>query len=274
MVPISLVVLTHNEAQNICECLASAQSFDERHVLDSGSIDGTVELARQTGAETHYHPFTGFGTQRNWAINNIPTRHDWQLHLDADERLTPEGVAEMAAAVAADAGVGGYFVPSKLMFAGRWLKYAGGYPTYQVRLFHKARLRFIDYGHGQREESSFPISRLREPYLHFAFSHGLDRWFAKHAVYARLEAEEAIRESGGTAAWGELLSRNRVLRRRALKRLAYRLPCRYVFRLAYMLVLKRAVLDGSAGITYATMIATYEAMSETHLRLLRRGVSP
>lgn len=273
MLPISLVVLTHNEARNVAGCLDSAAGFSDRHVLDSGSADDTCEIATRHGATVHHNPFTGFGDQRNWAIDRIDTRHDWQLHLDADERLTPEAIAEMAAAVSRDGGLGGFYVPSKLMFAGRWLRYAGGYPTYQVRLFHKGRLRFCNHGHGQREVTNAPLGRLREPYLHFAFSHGLDRWFAKHAIYARREAEQAVGEAGGSG-WSGLVSADPVRRRRALKHLAYRLPCRYLLRLAYMLVVQRAIFDGPAGVTYAHMMATYEAMMETHLRLLRRGTQP
>src|SRR5262249_47714180 len=147
--------------------------------------------------------------------------------------------AEIAREIAIDRGYGGYLVPSKLLFAGRWLKHAGQYPGYQVRLFHRNRLRFMDHGHGQREQTDHPIGRLQEPLLHHAFSKGLDHWFAKHAVYARREAEQAIGQ--GTALDGShlsgesLLSRDATARRRALKRLAARLPGRYFLRLMYML---------------------------------------
>jgi glycosyltransferase involved in cell wall biosynthesis len=276
--PITLVVLTQDEEHNIADCLASAAGFDDVHVLDSGSTDRTTEIARSCGATVHHHPFHGFGQQRNWAINNVPARYDWQLHLDADERLTPELIAEMSREVGADPAFGGYLVPSKLLFAGRWLKHAGQYPGYQVRLFHRGRLRFVDHGHGQREETGYPVGRLREPLLHHAFSRGLDHWFAKHAVYARREAEHALGLGGSSkepsGARGSLLSRDPTFRRRALKRLTARLPGRYFLRLAYMLLFKRAFLDGRAGITYAHMMATYEAMIDVHLRLLRHGLKP
>jgi glycosyltransferase involved in cell wall biosynthesis len=275
-VPVSVVILTQDEEANIADCLASLAGFDDVHVLDSGSTDGTVEAARQRGVPVHHHPFEGFGRQRNWAIENVPTRHDWQLHLDADERMTPGLAAEMAAALKAEPGVGGYRLASKLMFAGRWLRRAGQYPAYQVRLFHRGRLRFADHGHGQREQTDYPLGQLREPYLHHAFSKGLDHWFAKHAVYARQEAELALglAGAGGEGPRGSLFSRDATQRRRALKRLTARLPGRYFLRLAYLLLVRRAFLDGPAGVTYAHMLATYEAMVEVHLRLLRRGLRP
>jgi glycosyltransferase involved in cell wall biosynthesis len=276
--PVSVIVLTRNEEHNIADCLKSADGFDDVHVLDCGSSDGTVEIAQACGAAVHHNPFRGFGQQRNWAIDHIPARYDWHLHLDADERLTPELIAEMSAELAGGPAVGGYLVPSKLLFAGRWLRHAGQYPAYQVRLFHRGRLRFVDHGHGQREQTDYPLGRLREPLLHHAFSKGLDDWFAKHAIYARREAEQALGVNGFADRTGgqapPLFSRDPVLRRRALKRLSSRLPGRYFLRLWYMLVVKRAFLDGTAGITYAHMLATYEGMIDVHLRLLRHGLRP
>lgn len=247
--PISVVVLAHNEEANLPGCLDSLTAFDDVHVLDSGSTDRTVVIAQERNILVHHNPFHGFGQQRTWAIKNVPARHAWQFHLDADERLVPDLIAEMVAAIRAKPEIGGYFVPSKLMFAGRWLRYAGDYPAYQVRFFHRERLTFIDHGHGQREQTSFPLGRLKNPYLHFAFSKGLDQWFAKHAVYARGEAEEFMSQQQGSASTngesGSLFSTNPVLRRRALKRFSYSLPGRYFLRLFYMIFIKGAFLDGT-----------------------------
>jgi glycosyltransferase involved in cell wall biosynthesis len=270
MAPITVVVLTHNEARNLPACLDSLTGFDDVHVLDSGSTDGTRELAAARRAVVHLNaPFPGFGGQRNWAIDHVPARHDWQFHLDADERMTPTLAAELARVAAADPPHGGYQVPSKLLFAGRWLRHAGQYPAYQVRFFHRRRLRFADHGHGQREVTAHPVGYLAEPLLHHGFSHGIDHWFAKHVRYARREAEQA---AAGGAGGGRLFSRDSVARRRAAKRLAARLPGRYPLRLLHLLVVRRAVLDGWPGVTYAHMVAAYEGMTDVYLRLLRRGV--
>lgn len=269
--PVSVVVLTYNEERNLPDCLASAAGFDDVHVLDSGSTDRTAAVAAGRGVPVHVNPFGGFGTQRNWAIDHVPTKYAWQFHLDADERLTPELTAELARIAAADPQHGGYRVPSKLMFAGRWLRRAGQYPAYQVRFFRKDRLRFADHGHGQREVTALPLGTLEHPLVHLGFSKGVDDWFVKHVRYARREAEQAFRPG---AAGGRLFSRDGTERRRAVKRLAARLPGRYVLRLAHMLVWRRAVLDGWPGITYAHMVATYESMIDVYLRLLARGIDP
>lgn len=267
-IPVSVVILTQDEAANLPACLDSLAGFDDVHLLDSGSTDATVEVARARGARVHHHPFEGFGKQRNWAIDNIAAKHAWQFHLDADERMTPELAAELGRTVARQPAAAGFFVAHKLMMGDRWLRFAGGYPTYQVRFFHRDRLRFADHGHGQREVTDGPLDFLEHPYLHFAFSKGLDHWFAKHAVYARREAEQALTPDACAGSTGV------VGRRRRLKAWSYRLPGRYFFRLLYMLLVKRAFLDGAAGLAYANMLATYEAMIGVHLHLAKSAVAP
>lgn len=271
-VPVTVVVLTHNEAANLPGCLDSLTGFDDVHVVDSGSTDGTRDLAAARGVGVYVNaPFPGFGTQRNWAIDYVPARYEWQLHLDADERVTPALAAELATKATADSGTGGYRVPSKLLFCGRWLRRSGQYPGYQVRFFHRRRLRFVDHGHGQREQTDHPIGTLKEPLLHHAFSKGIDDWFRKHVGYARREAEQAM---GPTAVTDSLWSRDSTTRRRAVKRLVSRLPGRYFLRLAHLLVFRGGLLDGWAGVTYAHMLAVYEGMIEVYLKLLRNGITP
>ncbi len=273
---ISIVILTKDEEANITGCLDSVRMFDDVHVLDSGSTDATVQLVTQRNIPIHHHAFEGFGSQRNWAIDHIPTTNPWVFHLDADERFTNNLVQEIMIELATDPAHGGYHVPSQFIFADKWLRHAAQYPTYQVRMFHKDRLRFMDYGHGQREVTDHTLGTLQSPYKHLALSKGLDDWYAKHAKYARLEAEEAIRaiKGGDTGNTGSLLSSDSVQRRRALKRLSYKMPFRSTLRFLYMVILKRAFMDGSAGITYARMMATYESMVATHLRLLKRNQKP
>lgn len=272
--PLTLIILTQDEEKNLPECLRSVIGrVDDIHVLDSGSTDGTVALAHGFGVPVHVHPFSGFGQQRNWAIDNIPHAHRWVLHLDADERMTPDLEAELRQLLAADLSEAGFYVPSKLMLDGRWLRHSSGYPVYQVRLFHRDRLRFKDHGHGQQEVTDGVLGYLKSAYLHEAYGKGLDDWFAKHARYARREAELVWADrSDILTILGRVLGGDRVTRRRALKSLAYRLPFRPTLRLLHLLVINRGLLDGRAGIVYARMMAAYEAMVGTHLARLRAGV--
>lgn len=270
MIPISVIILTLNEEANLIPCLDSLAQFDDIHVLDSGSTDRTCQWAEARGIPVHEHAFSGFGSQRNWAIDHIPAKYDWHLHLDADERMTSELAEELRNLIARNPPEGGFWMPSRLMLGESWLKYAGGYPVYQVRLFHRQRLRFVDHGHGQREVTEQPLGKISRPYLHYAFSKGLGPWLIKHVDYARREAEAACQDRIPIGqAVRQLAGRSNIQRRRALKSLTWRMPFRPTLRLLYHLVVKRAFLDGRAGITYSKMMAAYEAMAE----LFYRGLS-
>jgi glycosyltransferase involved in cell wall biosynthesis len=274
LLPLTVVVLTHNEERNLPECLRSVVGrVSDVHVLDSGSTDATAAIARDFGVPVHTNPFAGFGQQRNWAIDNIPHAHPWTFHLDADERMTPELADELRQLLVCRPSEAGFFVASKLILDGRWLRYSSGYPVYQVRLFHRDRLRFMDYGHGQREVTDGTLGYLAQPYLHEAYNKGLDDWFAKHALYARREAELLLRERPGPLSLlRALVSFDRVRIRRAVKMLSYFLPFRPTLRQLQLLVINRGLLDGSAGIVYARMMAAYESMMTTHLARLRSGI--
>ena len=163
--------------------MAALAWADDVAVLDSFSQDETVAVAERLGARVYQRAFGNFAGQRNYALDLIPFQHEWVLHLDADEIVTPALRAEMAAAVAAGAGADGgakarergvktagrydaWRLPSRMMFMGRWLRYSGLYPSYQVRLGHRDRFRFKQVGHGQREDlAPERIGTLTEPYL-------------------------------------------------------------------------------------------------------------
>lgn len=268
-VPISVVILTLNEEVNIEACLRSCAWSDDVHVVDSGSTDRTVELARAMGAKTYFHAFESFGAQRNWAIDHTNPKHEWIFHLDADERFTPELVAELAETIAANPPEAGYYIASKFMFMGRWLKRTVGYPTYQMRFFHKVRMRFTDWGHGQREQTDGAVGTLKEPYLHFALSKGLADWLERHNTYSTKDAAQAMEARNEPLRLRELASADRVVRRRALKRLFYRLPMRATVRYWSTLWVLGAILEGEPGRTYAALMHVYEQMITLKMRVLR-----
>ena len=144
MTPVSVIVLTFNSAATIGATLDSLQGLtDDVHVVDSGSTDETKQIVAAKGASLAEHPFENYGAQRNWAIANLPLAHPWQLHLDADERLTPELKAEIAALLAkpVDESIGGFYVPRLVHFHGRALRHGGMYPIYHMRLFRTGRGR-------------------------------------------------------------------------------------------------------------------------------------
>jgi acetyltransferase-like isoleucine patch superfamily enzyme len=268
--PVSVLILTLNEEINIRACIESCAWSDDVIVLDSGSEDRTVQIAESMGARVFHNPFESFGKQRNWAIDNIQAAHEWIFHLDADERFTPELVEELRSVLGRKPKDAGYFVPSKLMLQGKWLRRSGGYPTYQMRFFHKQRMRFRDYGHGQREDTSGEVGTLESPYLHYAFSKGIYDWIDKHNRYSTLEALQILRAAPRRHGVGELLQKDRVKRRRAWKELSYRVPLwRPAARWFITLFIQGGILEGRQGRTYAKMLALYEQMTSLKLRLLR-----
>jgi glycosyltransferase involved in cell wall biosynthesis len=268
----SVLILTRNEEQNLPDCLASVKWCDDIVVLDSRSTDQTTAVAKRAGARVFERLFDDFAAQRNFALDKIPFRHPWIFHLDADERFTEPLQHECETVIAADQH-SGFLVPSKLMFMDKWLRWSGMYPVYQMRLMKLGEIRFIQTGHGQREaDAKRMVGKLREPYLHYNFSKGLDDWREKHDRYSTKEAEESLQErQKRRIAWRDLWGNDPVARRRALKRLSMRLPCRPILRFLYMYVFRLGFLDGRPGLLYCRLLATYEKMIVTKLKDLERG---
>lgn len=263
-----MLVLTYNEERNLPGCLASIAWADDILLIDSFSSDKTVEIARAAGCRVVQRKFKDFADQRNFGIDHGDWRHDWILHLDADEQVTPALRAEIER-VTASRERAAYRVASKMMFQGRWLKHSGLYPWYQVRLGRRDSLRFVQTGHGQRE--TLPADRvgtLREPLEHYSFGKGLHDWFEKHNRYSTAEAlhELALDATEPVGVGAVLRSRDGVERKRALKRLFARLPFRPTIRFLYMYLWRRGFLDGHAGLTYCRLLAIYEYMIVLKLR--------
>jgi glycosyltransferase involved in cell wall biosynthesis len=273
-VPISVVVLTLDEADNLPDCLASVSWCDDIVVVDSESTDGTGALAEQLGARLYSRPFDGFAAQRNYVLDEISLTHPWVFFLDADERFTPALLAECHEVIEADCH-SAYLVPSKLIYMGRWLRYAGDYPIYQTRLVKAGEMRFVQAGHAQREgEAERGVGMMHSPYLHLNFSKGLETWFDKHNRYSSEEAAEVFGLArGGRVEWKALVANDPVARRRALRDVGWHLPGRPLIRFLYMYVVRRGFLDGRAGLNYCLLVATYEEMISLKLAELRRSAA-
>lgn len=270
-IPVSTLILTLNEESNLPRCLAGLEWCDDIIVLDSGSKDRTLDIAEQSGARVFHREFDSFAGQRNWGLDNISFKHPWILHLDADEVCTEELATEIAGRINDDRYYA-FRIPSRTIFLGKWMRFAGMYPTYQVRLGRNPGLRFTQVGHGQREEhDSGPIGTLHNAYDHHSFSKGLHDWFAKHNRYSSDEAAHYATHHP-TTDWRGLLSfSNATRRRRALKTLASSLPFRPTLRFWYMYFIRMGILDGYAGYQYCKLLSLYEAMIEVKRVGLRNG---
>jgi glycosyltransferase involved in cell wall biosynthesis len=268
---ISVVVLTQDESANIARCLASVDWADDILVVDSGSTDGTRELAARLGARVLTRPFDNFAAQRNFALDEGRPIHDWVLHLDADETVSAELRREIEQIVGGGSTLAAYQVPFRLMLMGRWLKHSGMYPGYQVRFGRRDRLRFHMVGHGQRETLGLhEVGFLKGHLIHDNFSKGVSEWAAKHTRYARAEAQSVL-EHAGDRHWGDLVrAESHVERRRVVKELSYSLPMRPLMRFLYVYVLRRGFLDGLAGFRYARLMAWYERLIDMNIAEGRR----
>jgi glycosyltransferase involved in cell wall biosynthesis len=261
---ISVLILAYNEAANLPACLDALAWCDDIVVIDSGSQDGTVEIAGERGAKVLVRPFDNFAAQRNFGLLHGDLRHDWVLHLDADEVLTDDFLVKLRQ-LDPPAEVDAYFVPSKLMLFGQWLQFSGMYPSNQVRLGRRDKLRFKQVGHGQREDiAPERVGLFPEPYLHFSFSHGMRRWLEKHIRYASDEADLilALRAEATDPQPTNAHLKHSTERRRAAKAWSARLPfaLRPVARFIYVYFYRQGFRDGRAGLIYALMTSVYEGM--------------
>lgn len=256
---ISVVILTKNEASDIEGALHSVAFSDDVHVFDSFSTDGTQALAASLGAHVHERAFDNYAAQRNASLT-VPTfQHGWLLILDADERPTPELAAEMLAAVTGAAqGVDAFRLRRHDYLWDTWLKHAQITPYYTrlIRLGHARYVREVN----EVIEVDGAIAELKAPLNHFPFSKGLTHWVAKHNTYSTMEAQlvasgAALQQSSLRTA---LFDKDRAVRRAAQKAMFFRLPLRPVLKWCYMMFVRGAVLDGYAGLTYATLQSVYE----------------
>lgn len=267
---ISVLILTKNEEQDLPGCLDSVHWCDDVHVLDSESTDNTVAIAQARGAQVTTRRFDGYARQRNAALQ-LPFRHRWVLVLDADERPTPALSAELQRAVAsAPPNVSAYRLRRRDFLWGTWLKHAQLTPFY-VRLLRPERVRY-SRDINEVVEVEGDIGALEAPLDHLAFSKGLSHWVAKHNAYSSKEAEllasgDAVR----AASWRQALRASNFHERRvAQKAIFYKLPGRPLIKWVYMMFVRGAVLDGRAGVTYATLQAFYEYLIEVKRTELQR----
>ena len=269
---LSVLILTFNEEARIGRCLDSVSWSDDVLVLDSFSQDQTIEIAKGRGVRVLQNRFLNFAEQRNFGLDHGGLQHDWVLHLDADEVVSAELRDELLSVIARPVK-DAYRLASKMIFQGRWLRHAGLYPWYQVRLGRRDRLSFKQVGHGQRERlGPEKVGTLREPLLHYSFSKGLGDWFERHNRYSSAEAAHFCGNLGRqTLDWPGILSwDDGARRRRALKRLFSFLPCRPSLRFLYLYCFRLGFLDGRAGFTYCRLLCMYEYLIVLKVREIRR----
>jgi glycosyltransferase involved in cell wall biosynthesis len=268
-VPVSCLIFTLNEQVNLPHCLGSLGWCDDVVVVDSFSSDDTAAIARAAGARFVQHAFTGFGDQRNWALEQVALRHPWALILDADERVPPDLAAELRDRLgSAPADVAAFRLRRRFHLWGKWLRFSSLYPTWVVRLVRVGRVRYVNRGHAETQEVNGRVDSLRHDLIDENHK-GLEHWWSRQERYAAQEALYELAER--RVPLRRLFAADPLERRAAVKALARDLPLRPLWFFLYAYVLRGGFLDGTSGYRFCAMKASYQAMIVRKKRELRRS---
>jgi glycosyltransferase involved in cell wall biosynthesis len=196
-VTLSVVLITQDEEVNLPRTLASVAPLvrdgrGEIVIVDSGSTDRTLEIARSFGAKIFRESWKGFAAQKNSAMGKASG--DWVLQLDADETLEADLATEISDALNSNPGVDGFSIPRKNFFLGRWIRHGGFYPDPKLRLIRRGAGRFEEYGAHPTIKVSGPTGRFRHALLHNAYP--TLRGYIDHMNSYSSSGAEVARERG------------------------------------------------------------------------------
>lgn len=277
--PISVLIPVKNEVANLAACLASVAWCDDIVVVDSGSTDGTRELALRSGARLVDFKWDGhFPKKKNWALANVTWKNDWVFIIDADERSTPALAAAMQAALTQETHQG-YYVNRRFWFLDGWLNHCGYYPSWNLRFFRHKRGRYEKvaetagtasgdnevHEHVQLDGASAYLDGEME---HYAFP-DIATWVEKHNRYSNWEARLQVEAQSGLGENDADIEPG-LARKRRLRRLAWSLPFRPSIRFFYHYVWRAGFLDGYRGFVFCRLMAWYEFLNAAKARELQR----
>ncbi len=246
-VPVSVVILTKNEASRIRDCIESVRWADEILVVDDESSDGTVVIAEALGARVLRRRMDLEGRHRNWA--HAQATHDWVLSLDADERVTPELAQEIRGLFARGPEFDTYAIPRRNFIGTQWIRHGGWYPSAQLKMFKRSVFRWEETTVHPRAICDRPCGTLRGDLLHFSYQ-SPEEFVRKMDRQTTLEAQKWV------------LDGRRVTLGKALWRTFDRALRSYV--------LKQGYRDGRLGWFVARMAGTYQWWSYRKSRQAKR----
>jgi glycosyltransferase involved in cell wall biosynthesis len=245
---LTAIVLTQDSAATLDACLASLAFCDEVLVVDSGSKDASLRVAKARKARVHKQPWLGYTRQRNAAL--ALARHEWVLSVDSDEELTPELAQEIRAALAQPTPHSGFYIPERVRFFKRWLRWGGIYPGYHLTLFRRDRAY---YGHGAADvHEGVRVGGSTGKLQHFKLHHAFPTFrLALHKLnrYTSLEAQGRWERGQRPSFYG------------ILWRPTERFLKNYFLKLGF--------LDGWEGFLYCFLTAHYSFV--THIKLYERA---
>ena len=239
---ITVIILTKNEELNIEKAIVSAKQIAQRIiVVDSGSSDKTMDIAKATGAETFYHDWEGHAKQFNWALDNCGIKTEWVFRLDADERISNE-LAEEINKVTSDKSsenIDGFEMRLRLYFMGKWIKHGGTHNHYFLRLFRYGKGRVAETLMDEHITVEGSVQKLNGDLIHYDYK-GLNVWLNKHIWYSDLEIAMYHTQSNSSEG-----NENQKKRRGFYYRLPMFLRARMYFWYRYYIQL--GFLDGKEG---------------------------
>ncbi len=247
MPKLSVTIITKNEAAHIGAALDSVAWADERIVVDSGSTDDTVAIARRHADVVVVREWPGYAEQKNHAASLA--RHDWILSLDADERITPGLAAEIQALLASEPAARGYRVSRVTWYLGRWIRSTDWFPDHQLRLYDRRHGRWPARRVHESVQLDGPPGALRHELQHYAYR-DLSHHLATMDRYTTLAAEQMREEGRRTYALAIALHPPAAFLRNYILRLGFR--------------------DGAAGLIVSVLNSYYVFLKLTKLWVLQR----
>ncbi len=253
MISATAIILTKNEEKNIAECLDSMKGFAERCVVvDCGSTDKTVEIAKGKGADVYFHEFEYYAKQFNWGIDNTDITTEWIIRLDADERFPKELCDEIEKVIEQNKKqpMNGITIEADFFFLGRCMKH-GLRNKRKMMMFKKSCGRIED----RRRDAHSVISEgfsysVNHKFLHYDFKN-LDNYIKRYNWYATREMQDYIDFTRGA---GSELNNDKAIAKQRKKKFGfyYKMP-RYLrawMWFLYNYIFRFGFLDGKEGLIY------------------------
>lgn len=273
--PVSVLIPTKDEELNLPSTLESLTWADQIIVFDSFSQDKTHEIAAKFGCEFYQRKFDNFSDHKNWALDNLSFRNPWILILDADEKVSESLAGEIYEICSSEPRFSAYYIARQIWVDGLWLKYAGCFPDYNIRLLRRGSARYEPRIVHEHMLVDGATGYLANPIVHVD-KKGTYRYVERHNKYAEMEAVEAhiaMLEKMCPSAIGH--PQRFYNRRRTMKLYSYRyMIFRPVLVFLYMYIYKRGFLMGKVGIKICILRMFYEYMIDLYLMELRDHNSP
>lgn len=248
-IPISICILTYNEESNLRACLETVRWAQEILVLDSGSTDKTVEIAKGFGTRLLYRPFTNFPDQRNYHF--AEASFPWVFYLDADERVPAPLAQEIEKAFSmGEPACSGFSLPRLSYYLGRPIRHSGWYPDRTLRLFHREKAKWSSQSLHAKLLVEGKIVELQNEMLHYPYRN-LSHHLTKMNSYTSISAQEKFEAGKRVGVWGAIAAG------------PWRFAKSYFF--------QRGFLDGKEGLALASLSAFGDTLKYLKLYELSRG---